>query len=308
MAGRKTAEKGQEQEHEESQEKGGALARREAAALPAEVTEELLADAGAGTSSSVDDNIVPFVVLLQDLSPEVKKRDPAYVQGAEVGMLLNRATKQLYASDPKQAEETGLPMLLFQHCAFDRCVVEWVPRVDGGGFVARHPLEGRTPEQTMGLLGGKQISDPNDPGKKIWRTADGKHDLIDTRYHFGHILSAEDGTIQPAVLSFSSTGHTASREWMTMMNNFKLRNPRTGALVVAPAWSKWYTVGTRAKSNNKGDFFVISVSDGGLIEDAGLRAAGKAMYASVTSGALRAAQEEGAMGAGDEGGGEDTPI
>ena len=63
------------------------------AGLPAEMLDELIQDAGAGTSQSADDNIVPFIALLQDMSPEVKKRDPEYVEGAEVGFFLNKATK-----------------------------------------------------------------------------------------------------------------------------------------------------------------------------------------------------------------------
>jgi len=270
--------------------------------LPAELMEELAADAGAGTSQSADDNIVPFIVLLQDMSPEVKKRDPEYVDGAEVGMLLNKATKQLYAADEKQAEEAGLPILEFQPCYFDRCVVEWVPRADGGGFVARHELQG-SPEQTMEKLGARQVPDPQDPNKKIWRTSDGKNDLIDTRYHFGHVIS-EDG-ISPAVLAFSSTGHTASREWMTMMNNFKVpvkQADGTTVLKSAPSWSKKYRVGSKPKSNKKGDFFVVNIADAGVIVDTAVRAAGKALNASVGSGAVRAAQDEAPAG------GEDSPI
>src|SRR3982751_762076 len=116
--------------------------------LPAEMLEELAADAGAGLSTSADDNIVPFIILLQDMSPEVKKRDPNYVEGAEAGMYLNRATKQLWAGDRAMAERTGFPVLEFQHCYFDRQVVEWIPRQDGGGFVARYPVHG-TIEDTM---------------------------------------------------------------------------------------------------------------------------------------------------------------
>lgn len=264
--------------------------------LSADLAAEFAADAGAGTSQAADDNIVPFIVLLQDMSPEVKKRDPEYVNGAEVGMLLNKATRQLYAPNADEAEKTGLPQLVFQPCAFDRCIVEWVPRNSGGGFVARHELTG-TPEATMLAIGGKQMEDPQDPKKKIWRTADGSHDLIDTRYHFGHVIN--EAGYSPAVLSFSSTGHTASREWMTLMNNFKVRTP-AGDLVVAPSWSKKYVVGSKPKTNTKGDFFVISISDGGIIADKSVRDAGKTLNAGISSGAIKAAQDE-ATGAAKDG-------
>jgi hypothetical protein len=277
-----------------------ALQTTATAALPAELMEELAADAGAGTSSAADDNILPFISLLQDMSPEVKKRDPEYVEGAEPGMLLNKATRQLYAGNVEQAEQTGLPILEFQHCAFQRCINEWIPRNDGGGFVARHELRG-TPEETMKALGGKQVQDSQDPDKMVWKTADGKHDLIDTRYHYGNAIDAE-GSPNPGVISFSSTGHTASREWMTMMRNFKIRvNDR---LLVAAAWSKKYRILTKPRKNKKGDFFVVTVQDGGIIADKALRDAGKALHAGFEAGTVRTADEVAPAGNGDA----DAPI
>lgn len=268
---------------EENKKNSTALAAAAGTALSADLMDDIVADAGAGTSQSADDNIVPFIVLLQDASPEVKKRDPSYVDGAEPGMLMNKATKKLYAADAAQAEATGLPLLVFQPCAFDRAVIEWIPRNDGGGFVARHDFK-ESVEATMNRIGGKQVQDPQDPEKTIWRTADGKHDLIDTRYHFGNILEI-DGTLIPAVIGMSSTGHTASREWMTLMN----QKVKVGdKLVTPPSWSKKYSVHSKAKSNKKGDFFVFTVDDGGFIADAALRAAGKEINAAFSKGDIRA--------------------
>jgi hypothetical protein len=250
--------------------------------LPAEMLDEMIADAGAGLSTSADDNIVPFIVLLQDMSPEVKKRDPNYVEGAEAGMYMNKASKQLYAGDRSMAERTGLPQLEFQHCILDKCVVEWIPRLDGGGFIARH----------------------QDPNKTIWKNADGSHDLIETRYHFGNIVN--DGNPRPAVLAFSSTGHTTSRQWMTTMNEFKINDPKTGQVMrnaqgeplTLPAWARKYIVGTKARENKKGSFFVGTVEDGGFIRDANIRSTGKKLHDAVKSGLVTAAADDAGGGGG----------
>ena len=45
---------------------------------------------------SADDMIIPRIELVQALSPARKKNDPAYVEGAEEGMLYNNVTRQLY--------------------------------------------------------------------------------------------------------------------------------------------------------------------------------------------------------------------
>ncbi len=265
--------------------------------IPADMMDELVADAGAGLSTAADDNIVPFIVLLQDMSPEVKKRDPNYVEGAEAGMYMDRATHRLWAGDEASAERTGFPVLEFQHCYFDRAIVEWIPRTDGGGFVARHNIQG-TVEDTMKRLGGKQVPDPQDPNKMNWKSADGTHDLIDTRYHFGNIVN--DGNPKPAVIAFSSTGHTASRQWMTSMNDFKIMGPDNqpmrnakGETLTLPAWARKYTIGTKPRENKKGSFFVATVADGGLIRDAFIRAKGKALHDGAKAGTITASADEG---------------
>lgn len=263
--------------------------------LPAELLEEAAAQAGAGTSSSADDNIVPFIVLLQDLSPEVKRRDPAYVEGAEVGYLLNKASRQLWGPED---------VLEFQPCAFQRAIMEWVPRDNGGGLVQRHPFLGSA-EESLKAAGGEMIPDPRDSSgrKMIWRTKAG-NDLIDTRYHFGHVVQP-DGRLEPAVLGFSSTGHTSSREWMTLMNNALLPAPGGGAPVKAPSYFKKYRLRTTTKSNNQGDWFVVKAEDAGWIREKYMRDAGKALHDSVMSGVVSAAAEEPSSGGQSEA---DLPI
>jgi hypothetical protein len=254
--------------------------------IPADIMDELIANAGAGLSTAAEDNIIPFLVLLQDMSPEVKKRDPNYVDGAEAGMYLNKATQQLYAGDAAMAERTGFPMLEFQHCELNKAIIEWVPRTDGGGFIARHPLQG-TVEDTMKAIGAKRVPDPQDPNKVIWKTGDGTHDLIETRYHFGNIINED--IPRPAVLAYSSTGHTTSRQWMTLMTGFK--TAYNGKMYDQPGWFHRYIIGSKARENKKGSFFVGTVDDGGLIADAMLRAAGKALHDAAKAGIVTAAAE-----------------
>jgi hypothetical protein len=289
-------------------DKKTALTPVSAAGLPAEFLAELAEDAGAGVSTSAEDGVVPFIVLLQDMSPEVKKRDPGYVPGAEPGMLMNKANKQLYAAayDDKTAPTDDIPLLTFQPCAFERAVIEWIPRTDGGGFVAKHALIG-TFEDTMQRIGARQVEVTNERGEveSKWRTANGKNDLIDTRYHYGNIIGA-DGSLTPAVIAMSSTGHTASKQWMELMK----QKTRSGdQLFIPPSWAKVYPVHSKPKVNNKGDFFVFTVDPGTFVTDSSIRAVGKELNAAFASGAVRTDEsslnEGGSEGGRDEG---DMPI
>jgi hypothetical protein len=249
-----------------------------------DMLKELIADAGAGISTAAEDNLIPIILLLQDMSPEVKKRDPNnYVEGAEAGMYMNRATKQLWAGDKAMSERTGKPMLEFQYCYLDKGIVEWVPRTEGGGFIARYPLDGDV-ESAMRKIGGRKGRDPNDPNKSVWKAPESNNDLIETRYHFGHIFS---------------------RQWTTMAGGFmtEVAHPDTGELVLVkqPVWWRKYIVGSKARENKKGSFFVGTIADGDVIPNASIRAMGKAMYEAAKAGTVRAGAED---YAGDGGGGE----
>lgn len=251
--------------------------------------------AGAGTSNSADDNVLPFLSLLQDMTPQAKKRDALYVEGAEPGFMLNKATRKLFDTHLPVDEQTS--PLIVQPCAFHRCVNEWVPRDQGGGFIARHEiLPGEKIDDTMKRLGGKQVKDPRDSkGEKlIWRLENG-HDLIDTRYQYVNVLDEDGNVVGPAVMSFSSTGHTPARQWMTLQRNAKL----AGRVEPAPSWFKKYRVRSIPRENESGDFFVLTIDDlgdDGWIRDARVRAQGLELNKAFSAGAVKAGVE-------DEGGG-----
>ena len=71
---------------------------------------------------------VPFIKLMQAISPELNKKKPEYVEGAQSGMFINNITKEAYGEVLRI-----IPVL------FERVYVEWLP--DRGGFVAQHSLE-----------------------------------------------------------------------------------------------------------------------------------------------------------------------
>jgi hypothetical protein len=55
------------------------------------------ADASEGLGQlGQDDLAIPFLRILGDTSPQVKKRDPEYVEGAEVGMIFNSLTREIF--------------------------------------------------------------------------------------------------------------------------------------------------------------------------------------------------------------------
>ena len=81
------------------------------------------ADANEGLGQlGQEDLAILFLRILSDTSPQVKKRDPEYVDGAEVGMLFNTLTREIYDG------EKGVQAI---PCAYVRQYIEWEDRGKG---------------------------------------------------------------------------------------------------------------------------------------------------------------------------------
>jgi len=78
-----------------------------------------------------EDMAIPFLRILAQLSPQVNKRDGAYVEGAEAGMIYNTVSNEVFKG------EDGITVI---PCYYSRRYVEWKPRAEGGGYVnSYHP-------------------------------------------------------------------------------------------------------------------------------------------------------------------------
>ena len=204
---------------------------------PPALAEKLKADAGKGVSTAQEDNQVPLIYVLQPLSPQVDRRSEQYIDGAEAGDIWLRNSPT-----PIIKGDVGIE---FQPCAFWHDVGEWVPRDNGGGFVARHKTMPGTAEK---------YTDPRNPNQVRYRSPDG-NELIETRNHAGYVMT-ENGPLG-YVLPLTSTGHSMSRQWMFMMNSQRFNG------VTAPSWACLYRLKTIQKKNKKGAWFVLVPENAG---------------------------------------------
>ncbi len=74
-----------------------------------------------------EDLIIPRLSIIQGLSPELKKKDPAYIEGAEIGMIFNTVTRELYGDSV-----VVIPVL------FKKFYIIWKLRDEGGGFAGQY--------------------------------------------------------------------------------------------------------------------------------------------------------------------------
>src|SRR5438477_259916 len=87
--------------------------------LADDVMARIRGDAAGSLSKDQADNLVPLIYLLQPLSPQVMRGDPARIDGAEPGDIWLRNSER-----PIIKSEKGM---LFQPCFFYKDIVEWVP-------------------------------------------------------------------------------------------------------------------------------------------------------------------------------------
>ncbi len=233
-------------------------------APPAEIAAFMDEDAGKGAATRASEIGIPFLGILQDLSPQVKKRDPAYIEGAEVGMIINTGSKEIYAG------EDGV---LFIPCFYKTCNVEWTPRDKGGGWVAEHPID--TP-----LLRGADRPDP----KKPPRLKNG-NDLIETRYYFG-IQVLPNGGYELAVIGMSSSALKTSREWQQQIGRVK-----TPSGAKAPSFAKAYRLKTVLRKKADNEWFGWDIAPERWVTSSEYNAA-RELEAQVAAGAVQAAQPD----------------
>ena len=151
-------------------------------------------DSGLGYENQTQADIsVPFLNVLQDLSPTVKSREH------EVGMMYNTVTEEVF--DGKEGI-TIVPVCTEHH------FVEFVPRNAGGGFVAVHEVDSKVVE--------KAKAESTKFGK--YATENGNQ-LVETFSVYA--IDAETGSY--LIIPFTSTKIKQYKSWNTRINMFNHR-------------------------------------------------------------------------------------
>jgi hypothetical protein len=228
------------------------------------------ADAGAGFQNhGKDDYAIPFIGVLQALSPQIETID-----GAKAGMLINTVTNELV----KGAD--GVP---FGPVATKHCFVEWKPREQGGGLVA-----------TFDLNADVVVSAKEKQKFGEYKTPAG-NDLVETFYVYG--LASVGGTWFSAALAFTSTKIKKYKAWMTRARSIQI-DLGNGRRINPPLFAHRFRLKSVKEKNNSGEFYNFDVTfDGANAEACRLAPAdplyqqARGMASLVESGAVKAAED-----------------
>lgn len=246
-----------------------------AQSLPADVMNDLMADAGRDTFKA-EDVALPYVAILQTTSDQTKKQKANYIEGAEVGMFVNTATERLFKGDK------GI------HFIIAKSVKEWVEwKPEMGGFVRNWGQNEQRRDQ----------SSQNENGR--WITPDG-NDLVETGVLYVLVLDLDnpDSIPERAIISLSGTQFKKFKKLNAMITSFVLPRPDGKGTFTPACFARSYTAVSVPEENDKGDWFGWKISAGPKTHDlpngAALYQAAKAFRDLIDKGEVKVAPPPGA--------------
>ena len=153
--------------------------------------EQMPAYLNAGTVRGTEnvtqsDLIIPRLELVQSLSPCRKKSDPAYIEGADEGMLYNNVTRELYG-----------PSVKLVPVSYRKEYLIWKDRQKGGGF------RGSFPTMEAAIQAKRDLEDGIDC------------EIMDTAQHFCLLLN--NGSVEEIVVSMQRSKLKTSRKWNSLI-------------------------------------------------------------------------------------------
>ena len=244
------------------------VAMKKSAELSTDLMDDILEFAGEGAAFGADEMQIPFIRALQALSPQLNKKKPEYIDGAEQGDLFNTVTGQVW-----KGEEGVIIIPCYQVTKY----LEFTPRDMGGGFRGEISPTNPVLQQTT-RQGSKELL-PNG------------NELVKSDQHYCLVLDGE-GSFQPAVIDMKSTQLKVSRRWKTQIAMQKIKHPKTGQMITPPLFATEWKITTVEESNDQGSWFNPSVEKVGLVGERDLMLEAKAFRDSVAAGEAKAVAEE----------------
>ena len=184
-------------------------------------------DANKGLGNlGMDDLAIPFLRILSDTSPQIKKRDPLYIEGAESGMIYNTLTKEIFDGDK------GVQVI---PCSYQRQYIEWQDRGKGTGA----PVNIHSGDSNI-------LSKTTRDDQRKDRLTNGNY-IEDTANHFC-VVKSDNGVWSQALIAMKSTQRKKSKRWNSLMLGLKLKGAK--GLFTPPSYSHIYLLKTIAESND----------------------------------------------------------
>jgi hypothetical protein len=244
------------------------VATKKNAELSTDVLDDIFETAGEGAAFDSSEMQIPFVRVLQALSPQLNKKKSEFIEGAAQGDLFNTVTGQHWAG-----EEGVTVVPCFQTTKY----LEFVPRDMGGGF--KGDIAPNDPRLTQTRRVGSKEVLPNG------------NELVKSDQHFCLVVDA-DGSWQPAVIDMKSTQLKVSRRWKTQIAMQKVKHPSTNVMVTPAVFATMWKLTTTEESNDQGSWNNYQVEKVSLVNNRDMLQEAMAFRKSIAAGEVKAAAEE----------------
>lgn len=173
---------------------------------------------------------IPFIRVLQDLSPQVRSSKAEYIADAKAGDIFNTITEKIYP----------LPLRVIVG-QFERYYIEWKP--NRGAFVAVHSVD---------YVEGNPQLFVRDDKNKLCHKDTGNH-FVETYVYY--VLLPDHIEDDVCIIAMSATQIKVARKWNRSLMTQYIPGTKTKAL---PFFSIW-ALDTVTVSNDQGEWFAPRV-------------------------------------------------
>lgn len=184
--------------------------------------DDLVSDAKLGSEDmGAEDIAIPYIGILQGLSPQVTEGKEGYVEGARPSMLYNNVTNEIY-----EGRKEGI---LLVPAYYRKQWLVWMDRDSGGGLVDVYDDDSILKDCVK-----------NDKNQNVVKDNTSLV-VFETAQHFCLRLNSETGETERVVVSLKSTGLKANRKWNHAITSAKIPGHPT---VTAPRFMFAYRMTT----------------------------------------------------------------
>jgi hypothetical protein len=198
-------------------------------------------DAGAGIEDlQMEEQLTPFLRILQKGSPQVDPAVPEYQEHLRPGMIYNTATMEAYDG------KVGVEVVV---AARDYHYGRWIPRDAGGGYRGQLRPDDPTVRSLVAKHGRfKKLPGTTEEGETV--------DIVETIqfYVLYSDLDLSDANAQRALISMASTALPVAQQYLTRHNAWKYRQP-DGSMKPAALWSYKWRFSLVPQQNASGSWF-----------------------------------------------------
>ena len=229
---------------------------------PAEVTEleeAFTLDAGKGFEEVTTADIqIPFLRIIQAMSPQINKKDPSYIEGASQGDIFNTVTSKYWDG------EEGVVVLPVY---YQMKQLEFIPRTQGGGFVGELSADSQEVKTAVR---------DKDTGLELLTNG---NELVRTAQYYVKIVHDENN-LENAIIDMKKTQLKKYRLWMSMMTMQRHNG------VALPMYANTYRLKTVEDGNDKGSWNTWSISHENRVPSLEAYNDAKNLHGSISRGEL----------------------